>query len=173
MCATLKEKPNIVKDYNNGMSGIDRSDQMLSYHSALRKTIRWYKKVGVHLVEMMLTNAFYLHKKFGPRGDNNFGKLRLFRENIIENLVGPPRKSKRQRASRGRYHVLTPIPPTEKKQNASRRCVTCQKSGTRKETRYECTYCEEIPALCIHPCFRKFHEEKGVFQQDNSDSDEQ
>ena len=55
-----RQKPNIIQDYNNGMSGIDRSDQMLSYHSGLRKTVRWYKKVGVHMVEMMLTNAFYL-----------------------------------------------------------------------------------------------------------------
>ena len=36
-----KKKPISVRDYNNGMSGIDRSDQMLSYNSALRKTIRW------------------------------------------------------------------------------------------------------------------------------------
>ena len=38
-----KRKPNVFHIYNNHMSGIDQSDQMLSYHSALRKTIRWYK----------------------------------------------------------------------------------------------------------------------------------
>ena len=37
-----KQKPSMVKDYNNSMSSIDRSDQMLSYHSGLRKTLRWY-----------------------------------------------------------------------------------------------------------------------------------
>ena len=26
-----KMKPNMVRDYNNGMSGVDRSDQMVSY----------------------------------------------------------------------------------------------------------------------------------------------
>ena len=36
-----KLKPNLVKDYNAFMSGIDRSDQILSYHSSLRKTLRW------------------------------------------------------------------------------------------------------------------------------------
>ena len=36
-----KQKLNMVKDYNNSMFGIDRSDQMLSYHSGLRKTLRW------------------------------------------------------------------------------------------------------------------------------------
>ena len=39
----LSVKPNIVIDYNNGMSGVDRSGQMLSNY-ALRKTIRWPKK---------------------------------------------------------------------------------------------------------------------------------
>ena len=39
-----KRKPNVVHIYNNHMSGVDRSDQMLSYHSALQKTIRWYKR---------------------------------------------------------------------------------------------------------------------------------
>ena len=56
-----KTKPNIVRDYNNSMSIIDRRDQMLSYHSGLRKTLRWYKKAGVHILEIFLTNAFYLY----------------------------------------------------------------------------------------------------------------
>ena len=42
-----KDKPNVVYVYNQNMSGIDRSDHMLSYHSGLQKTIRWYKKVGL------------------------------------------------------------------------------------------------------------------------------
>ena len=36
-----KMKPNIIADYNAHMSGIDRNDQMLSYHSSLRKSTRW------------------------------------------------------------------------------------------------------------------------------------
>ena len=36
-----KQKPSIVRVYNSSMSGIDYSDQMLSYHSGLRKTSRW------------------------------------------------------------------------------------------------------------------------------------
>ena len=62
-----KMKPNIVKDYNEAMSGIERSRQMLSHNSALRKTLRWYKKVGVHMFEIFLTNAFYLYKTYAPQ----------------------------------------------------------------------------------------------------------
>jgi hypothetical protein len=36
-------KPKTVLDYTRYMSGIDRSDQMMSYQTSLRKTIRWYK----------------------------------------------------------------------------------------------------------------------------------
>ena len=39
-------KLNVIIDCNANMSGIDQSDQMLSYHSSLIKTVRWYKKVG-------------------------------------------------------------------------------------------------------------------------------
>ena len=35
-----KQKPNTTHVYNQKMPGIDRSDQILSYHSGLRKTVR-------------------------------------------------------------------------------------------------------------------------------------
>ena len=37
-----KQKPNIVKDYNDRMSGIDKVDQMISYYDSLRKTCLLY-----------------------------------------------------------------------------------------------------------------------------------
>jgi len=39
----LKNKPAEIVDYNNCMSGIDHSDQMVSYYSSPRKSARWYK----------------------------------------------------------------------------------------------------------------------------------
>ena len=53
-----KMKPNIVGDYNLEMSGIDRSDQMLSYYQGLRKTVRWYKKIGFQFLGIYIHNAF-------------------------------------------------------------------------------------------------------------------
>lgn len=38
-----KLKPEVIADYNDNMSGIDRSDQIISYYSTSRKTIRWYQ----------------------------------------------------------------------------------------------------------------------------------
>ena len=39
LCGQLTTKPNTVRDYSNGMSGVDRSDQMLSYYQGLRNCI--------------------------------------------------------------------------------------------------------------------------------------
>ena len=47
-------KPNIVADYNLGMPGIDRSDQMLSYYQGIHKTVCWYKKNGFHFIEIYI-----------------------------------------------------------------------------------------------------------------------
>jgi hypothetical protein len=39
-----KMKPSAVLDYNKHKTGVDRSDQMLSYYSFERKTIKWWEK---------------------------------------------------------------------------------------------------------------------------------
>ena len=56
-------------------------------------------------------------------------------------------------------HFPSYVPATEKKQNASRRCVLCRKRGTHKESRYECVRCDE--GLCAAPCFERYHKLKN------------
>lgn len=47
-------KPEIVVEYNKFIIGVDRHDQMLSYYTCDHKTMRWYEKVGIHILQMML-----------------------------------------------------------------------------------------------------------------------
>ena len=154
-----KQKPNIVKDYNNSMSGIDRSDQMLFYHSGLRKTLKWYKKARVHILEMFLTNDFYIYRKFSTNRD--LSHLVDFKENVIKCLIGE-RKKKTFMESEADFPYLAPISEGEKKKNRTRRCKQCWKNKSRKESRYVCGYCEDHPALCIHPCFHLYHQDIGI-----------
>lgn len=42
-------KPEAVVYYNSSKQGIDVSDQLVSYPSAARKSVRWYHKVAVEL----------------------------------------------------------------------------------------------------------------------------
>lgn len=45
-----KYKPKAIIDYNKGKSYIDISDQMASFNSAMRKTMKWYRKVAIEVI---------------------------------------------------------------------------------------------------------------------------
>lgn len=55
----VKIKPILVKKYNKNMSGIDRQDQMSAYYPFERKTLRWYKKIGLHFMHLLLINSYF------------------------------------------------------------------------------------------------------------------
>ena len=133
-----KQKQNLMKDYNDYMSGIDRSDQMMSYHSGLRKTVRWYKKAGVYFLEMFLTNAYYLYRKFST--DNEFKHQLDFKENVIKLLMGE-RKRKKHTEPTADFHYLEPIPAAD-------------------------GFCEDKPPLCVHPCFNLYHKQLGIVENE-------
>ena len=60
---TNRKGNDMVKDCKNAISDIDRSDQMLSYNSGLRKTLNWYQKARLRILEMFLIDALYLNQK--------------------------------------------------------------------------------------------------------------
>lgn len=150
----VAKKPNIIRDYNNGMSGIDRADQMLSYYTALRKTIRWPKKIGLHIMEIYLQNAYILFRK--STGSNI--KSLKFRESFIACLIGDKMPNKQKINKEEPFHYLENIPPTEKKQRPTKPCRVCTSQKKRRETRYQCPVCEEKPALCVDTCFKEYHQ---------------
>lgn len=60
---------------------------MLLHHSALWKTVRWYKKVEIHIMETLLSNAYYIYAKnaIKPMAMN----MKDLWESIATNLIGP------------------------------------------------------------------------------------
>lgn len=146
-------KPNIIRDYNQGMSGIDRSDQMLSYYTALRNTIRWPKKVALYIIEIYIHNA---HKIFQKVTSSKI-KLIKFRETFVDALIGEEIQPVSKKIKLQELHYLQSIPPTEKKQHPTKPCRICTKAKKRRETRYFCPICKEKPALCVEDCFKNYH----------------
>lgn len=69
------------------MSGIDRYDQMLSYYSSPRKTIKWYKKVMFHLFDIAIWNSFFIYKKRFPEYK---GQFLDFHQDLIKKLIHLP-----------------------------------------------------------------------------------
>ncbi len=56
-------KPECVLDYNTNMRLVDKADCMISSIECARKTLKWYKKLYFHLVDITMLNAHILFKE--------------------------------------------------------------------------------------------------------------
>ena len=155
------------------MCGAHRMNQLMSHYNPPRKTLKWYRKNVLRHLDMAMVNAFILYKKVGGT------KAQLkFRKSVIASLMSSDvrinedllqtrnttafhhhKSSDFSRLSGQRY--LAHIPSTTSKKNATRKCVVCNRQGQRKEIGYMCRTCPSKPALCVAPCFKKFHSEVG------------
>lgn len=176
------QKPKAIMDYNEHMGSVDQSDQMVLLNSSVRKTLKWTKKLFVHLLDLSATNAHILYGKHTGSSMKHFKfakKLcvQLISAAIIDPDYGMPKKSGRRSsnmATRLQYSMSTHwpsiIPPTEKQSKPRRECVVCRShrpttgtrwkkgdSRVRVQTRYQCSGCIDQPALCVTPCFQKYH----------------
>ena len=50
-------KPKCVNDYCHFMGGIDLGDQMMNYYSFLCRSIKWWRKLFIHVLNMLLLKA--------------------------------------------------------------------------------------------------------------------
>ena len=73
-------KPYVVHDYNIKMEGVDLSDNFLSHYQTL-KSIKWYRKLLLHLINMATLNAHILNKKYGVQKC-----LSVHTENTLPNI---------------------------------------------------------------------------------------
>lgn len=113
---TVLVKPSAIIHYNNFMSDVDLQDQMLSYYACERKTIRWYKKIFFHTLQMSLNNAFHLYNKFSTNSKMNLYDFRLY---ILEKLLPKPPQILEKMSTK---HILTKIGnvKTRQKKKATR-----------------------------------------------------
>ncbi|GBP26194.1 hypothetical protein EVAR_74956_1 [Eumeta japonica] len=148
-------KPSALVHYNNFMSGVDLQDQMLSYYPCERKTMRWYKKLFIHMLQMSLANAFYLYNKFSGKRIINLYDFRLA---ILEKLLS---KKPVQLKVLKVEHKLTKIEKVklrEKKEGNRTRtvkeimrkeCKGCKEKKKRIATSYECKGCAGSPVAPV------------------------
>ena len=73
----------------------------------------------------------------------------------VNNINKNNLNSGEKKSSDGDRHLLSQIPPTEKKKWPQKPCIICRSYGVRHDTRYYCKCCNA--ALCKEPCFREYH----------------
>ena len=85
----MVEKPESVYYYCGRMGGVDLSDQLLNYYSFLRKSMKWSRKLLIHLFNLVILNAYILNKHYGHQ------KLTHdeFRDHLVKYLVDEGLKS--------------------------------------------------------------------------------
>ncbi|KAJ8953501.1 hypothetical protein NQ318_023623 [Aromia moschata] len=156
------KKPLCVLEYNEKMGAVDRSDMMISSIDCMRKSVKWYKKLYFHTIDICLLNA---HAMWSTKNPVKMS-LAKFQLNLIRQIIsrfGTARKSKSvsmpdlSRLKDRHFPCL--VPETPKSKVPSRRCVVCshteQGQKKRKVSRYMCQICDV--GLCIVPCFETYH----------------
>ncbi|XP_037866663.1 piggyBac transposable element-derived protein 4 [Bombyx mori] len=160
--------PKLIIAYNKAKGAIHTSDQMNAYSSPLRKTLKWYKKLGIELIlNTAVVNAWIMFcENTAQQG------IVEFRRQLVEYLVDSGKdesednenESISKRPERVKHTLIT----KEGKVRQSRRfCVECYKScvsifGSRiakNRAKKVPTYCPECPAqphYCLQ-CFNKCH----------------
>ena len=168
-------KPSVIVDYISKMGGVDLSDQLLTYYSFLRKSCKWWRKLFVHLLNMLILNAYILNKKFGNQKINHIeyreyiagylikkakgnsadidedNTMELNIEEDVNRLIGMHLPQKLYTPATGRIKPLTcKVCYIGKKESQDK-----GKPRRRKSTSYKCLQCNK--AMCIEPCFRLYH----------------
>lgn len=107
--------------------GVDHTDQLLQPYEIARKSLKWYKKLAIHFLQLAILNSFLLFKKDGGR--KHFLE---FQHDVISVLVfgqdneahrDIPREENVVRLTE--RHFVEQIPPTDSKQKAQKRCKVC------------------------------------------------
>ena len=186
-------KPTCVVDYCKNMGGVGVADQMLQYYEALRRTVKWWKKLFFHFLNLMVLNSYKLYLKYGNRPSKR--SHQKFRSALVSSLVKSAVNAPRPQGSRGRkpepldrlqgshFPVYIPAKQGAKRKHPQRYCVACNMSSKnrvghkRSQSIYMCNKCEK--PLCIPDCFRIYHTHKhfkrhlqGWSNSDDSSSDE-
>ena len=171
-------KPVLIQDYNKFMGAVDNSDNLLAQYLAL-KSLKWYRKLLLHLINMVVLNSYILNKRYGDKKMTHA----CYREYIAKYLLTTSLES----ASCTKKNIPVPIDNTplrltgrhfitklqsqagSKRKISARKCRVCnftseqlQKKGhiglklKSKFSSYGCNLCGGI-TLCISPCFELFH----------------
>lgn len=148
-----KAKPEMITKYNKNMNAIDKHDQMLSYYTCEHKSLRWYKKVIIHIMQIVMINSYFLYNEYSTR------KLSLydFRLSVIKSIVEPYIEREQQIPLHRQVHCLMKLEKNYHGKTKRKRCVHCWRTKKgRVMSLFGCDTCPQQPGLCME-CFRPYH----------------
>ncbi|XP_035241192.1 piggyBac transposable element-derived protein 4-like [Anguilla anguilla] len=156
--------PSPIIQYNAHMGGVDLSDQLIQYYTTQHKTMRWYRKLFLHFLDIAATNAYILHKELSSLGQQEAMPHKAFMEELTAQLCGVSQKA--PNVTRRECYDHVPVPTASQTLDASKvasigrkTCKLCRMDfGKKQNTPWKCKECD-VP-LCLQPdrnCFAKWH----------------
>lgn len=144
------QQPNIIKQYNENMGGVDRADQNISLYRVSIRGKKWYFPLFSHFIDMAEQNAWRIHKVNGGKLDH-LGFRRSLATGILESFKRKSlvifSKLPKEVHSFSKYDGIDHIIVYQEKQT---RCAFCH-----KKCNFICHKC----TLALHPkeCFISYH----------------
>ncbi|XP_072392146.1 uncharacterized protein [Diabrotica undecimpunctata] len=175
-------RPEIVKDYNYGISGVDLMDQMINYYRIFIRSRKWTLRVIMHMIDFALTNSWLEYRKDCDKcNTTNKDRMKFldFRIRVAESLInmgnsvsrkrGRPASSspklsistfKRRGETRPFLEIQTDnfghIPEFNSKKEATR----CKNTDCNGSSHVFCTKCKiHLCLIKARNCFAAFHEQ--------------
>lgn len=144
---------------------VDQSDAVISSIECARKTMKWYKKMFFHLLDLAIYNPHALYQQVhGKREVLNEFILEVIREVVnAHSTVKPTQPTKKPMPCPHvprltECHFPSLIPSTATMKCCQRRCKICSSvrhAHAGKDTRSECKECDV--GLCVVPCLKEYH----------------
>lgn len=173
----MVQRPEVVKEYNSNMGGVDLTDRLLSVCPARSRTRKWTVRFINHMFDLAVVNAWIKYKMINREEGKSIYKilkLREFKQEIAERLIlgniysmeedENENVAEEETRKRGRPSIV-PLPPVAKRFHGANHLPDmgskqkrCRKEGCSKKTTVICIYCN-MP-LCLTPsrnCFVDFH----------------
>lgn len=160
-------KPSSVVFYNKGKKFVDVSDQMGSYASPLRKSIKWYRKLSFDLLlNVSVVNAWIIYQETR----NEIIPLTRFRKHLVEQLLlstSEQVETSEEATPRRAVHKLTRLDGSRSNYKTRRQCRACYRvlsakfgsqyarNRARKVVTF-CADCPDNPFYCLS-CFNRDH----------------
>ena len=151
-------KPKVVECYNTYMNGVDKGDQLIQYYGYSHRTIKWYKRVFFHLLEVTIVNAYIIYCTTRPP------KERLSHLDFHIAVASHLLMSNTRTPSARTVNYVTECPQRltgrhflEARTSSKPDCKVCSNCNARKrkQTSYFCKQCG-VP-MCPTVCFERYH----------------
>jgi hypothetical protein len=168
------ESPQIIKQYNTHMGGVDLADMLVALYKVPFKSRRWYLGIFGQMIDIAVNNAWLQYRRdHESLGLPNHDRLKQFRLNLASALISNKKLTKIRKsdfAKQPKKKIKVPVRPVDDVRydqighfptfGAKGRCKLCSTG----QTTVLCIKCNL--RLCIVPggtprnCFTIYHKKE-------------